>query len=335
MAKSGEERGERVRVGSRGSKLALTQSRMVVGQLTAAHAGLETELETVKTMGDKIQDVAMSKIGDKGLFTKELETALAGGAVDVVVHSLKDMPTTLPDNMRLAAVTEREDPRDAVVMGARHRGRRLEDLAAGSTVGTGSVRRVAQLRRLHPHLRFADIRGNIDTRLAKLDAADSPFDALVLAAAGLRRLGLGARIAYTLDGVLHAVGQGALGIETRADDARTAALVRCLDHRRSRLECLAERELMRVLEGGCSVPIGVLTRWGAGSLVLRAIVASPDGARAVEAEAAAPLADGAASDGDGDDDRARALGAQVAAIMRGRGVDEILGAIRRAAPPPP
>ncbi|KAJ2714603.1 hypothetical protein H4R19_001640 [Coemansia spiralis] len=324
----------RVRVGSRGSKLALTQSHMVIGMLTSAHSGLATELETVKTIGDKIQDIAMSKIGDKGLFTKELESALADNMVDVVVHSLKDMQTALPGNMQLAAITEREDPRDAVVMGARNRGKRLEDLPAGSTVGTGSVRRVAQLRRLHPHLQFADIRGNIDTRLAKLDADDSPFDALVLAAAGLRRLGLGGRITHTLDSVLHAVGQGALGIEIRANDSRTARLVRCLDHRQSRLECLAERELMRVLEGGCSVPIGVRTSWSGGALTLRAIVVSPDGARAVEAEAATPLSphkDGAA--GKDGDEQACALGAQVAAIMRERGVDEILGAIHRPTPP--
>ncbi|KAJ2783533.1 hypothetical protein H4R18_001666 [Coemansia javaensis] len=317
-----------LRVGTRGSKLALTQTQTVVAQLTAAHAGLAVATETVRTIGDKIQDVAMSKIGDKGLFTKELEAALAAGAVDAVVHSLKDMPTQLPAGMQLAAVTRREDPRDAVVMAARTRARRLEDLPAGSTVGTGSVRRVAQLRRQFPHLRFADIRGNIDTRLAKLDAGDSPFDALVLAAAGLRRLGLEARITCTLDETLYAVGQGALGIEARAGDARTAALVRCLDHRPTRLECLAERELMRVLEGGCSVPIGVLSAWAPGRLSLRAIVASPDGARAVEAEHSAALSP---TEGDPDeaDACARALGARVAATMRERGVDDILAAIKR------
>ncbi|KAJ1730120.1 hypothetical protein LPJ61_003187 [Coemansia biformis] len=334
MAQSVSAPAGRVRVGSRGSKLALTQSHMAIDKLTSTHAGLEVEVETVKTIGDKIQDIAMSKIGDKGLFTKELEAALAAGAVDMVVHSLKDMPTQLPDNMELAAITGREDPRDAVVMQARNHGLRLEDLPNGSTVGTGSVRRVAQLRRLYPHLQFGDIRGNIDTRLAKLDAEDSPFDALVLAAAGLRRLGLGARIAYTLDEVLYAVGQGSLGIEIRAGDSKTAALVQCLDHRQSRLECLAERELMRVLEGGCSVPIGVLSRWSAGSLTLRAIVASPDGVRAVEAEAATPLSPN--DDGGSCEDAdacARALGARVAASMRKRGVDEILGAIRRPATP--
>ncbi|KAJ2825135.1 hypothetical protein IWW50_002987 [Coemansia erecta] len=308
-----------LRVGSRGSKLALMQSNHIISELKKAHPQLTVELQTIKTVGDKIQDVAMSKIGDKGLFTSELESALASNTIDVVVHSLKDMPTAMPENMALAAINGREDPRDCVVMGPRHPSARLEDLEAGCVVGTGSVRRVAQLRRQFPHLEFADIRGNIDTRLAKLDAPDSPFDALVLATAGLRRLDLGARITHELDTVLYAVGQGALGVEVRAGDERTLELVKCLNTESVWLECMAERQLMRVLEGGCSVPIGVRSRWvEAGTLELHSIVVSPDGKQAVEARASSPV---------GQCEEARALGAQVAALMREQGVDAILHAI--------
>ncbi|KAJ2367220.1 hypothetical protein H4S02_003808 [Coemansia sp. RSA 2611] len=311
-----------LRVGSRDSKLALAQTEIVIAQLKQAHPQLTIRLETMKTIGDKMQDTALSKIGDKGLFTKELESALAGNMIDVVVHSLKDMPTQLPENMQLGAISAREDPRDCVVMGPRHAGKRLEDLAAGSVVGTGSVRRVAQLRRQFPHLQFADVRGNLNTRLAKLDAGDSRFDALVLAAAGIQRLGMHARIAHALDSVLYAVGQGALGVEVRADDARTRELIECLNEPRARAACLAERRLMRELEGGCSVPIGVRTQWAApGQLRLQAIVASPDGAQAVEAEASAELG------AELDDGRALALGSRVAELMRERGADAILRAI--------
>ncbi|KAJ2838143.1 porphobilinogen deaminase [Coemansia sp. 'formosensis'] len=314
-----------LRVGSRDSKLALIQTELVVAALQKAHPTLSIEIQTMKTIGDKIQDVALSKFGDKGLFTKELETALAAGLIDLVVHSLKDMPTTLPPNMALAAVTEREDARDALIMAPRHTHTSLDDLPPGSVVGTGSVRRVAQLRRLYPHLRFMDIRGNLNTRLAKLDAEDSPFDALILAVAGMTRLGMHHRITQPIDNVLHAVGQGALGIEIRADDDLTRVIAQGLDHQPSRLACAAERELMRVLEGGCSVPIGAVAHWDEPTkrLSLNAIVASPDGAQAVEASSQITT--------DGDEDaQARALGAQVAAMMRERGAAQILAAIERA-----
>ncbi|KAJ2004458.1 porphobilinogen deaminase [Coemansia thaxteri] len=330
--------GNVLRVGSRDSKLALVQTNQVVAAIQRAHPTLSVTVETMKTIGDKIQDVALSKFGDKGLFTKELEVALEEGLIDLVVHSLKDMPTALPDAMALAAITEREDPRDAVVMGPRHNG--VGDLAGlpdGCVVGTGSVRRVAQLRRLYPRLEFRDIRGNIDTRLAKLDADGSPYDALVLAAAGLIRIGLGSRIAQRLDDVLHAVGQGALGIEVRSGDARTARIARVIDHRDSRLACLAERQLMRALEGGCSVPIGAVADWdlegGCRVLRLRAVVVSPDGAQAVDAcdEQDMPPNGEEEPEGEGEGDRrACALGARVAAAMRAKGADAILAAIERA-----
>ncbi|KAJ2732428.1 porphobilinogen deaminase [Coemansia sp. BCRC 34962] len=279
----------------------------------------------MKTIGDKIQDVALNKFGDKGLFTKELELALEANHIDLVVHSLKDMPTTLPANMALAAITEREDPRDALVMSPRHTYRSLDELPPGSVVGTGSVRRVAQLRRLYPQLEFMDIRGNLNTRLAKLDAEDSPFDALVLAVAGMARLGLGHRIAQRIDPLLHAVGQGALGIEIRADDQNTRQVAMCLNHGATAMACAAERELMRVLEGGCSVPIGAVAHWDEHSsrLELKATVVSPDGQHAVEAQGQA-TADG--------EEGARALGSEVAAMMRERGADRILSAIERNSP---
>ncbi|KAJ2157422.1 hypothetical protein GGF46_004523 [Coemansia sp. RSA 552] len=312
---------KKVRAGSRDSKLALVQTELVIGKLQAGHPGLEVSLETMKTIGDKIQDVAMNKIGDKGLFTKELEAGLSGKMIDLVVHSLKDMPTTLPDNMELAAITAREDPRDAVVMSQANETQysSLEELPAGSVVGTGSVRRVAQLRRLYPGLEFRDIRGNLNTRLRKLDEGE--YDALVLAVAGLKRLGMGGRIAQTLDAVLYAVGQGALGVEVRSDDLHTLDLVRCLNDMTARRECLAERELMKVLEGGCSVPIGVRSQWTGGGrrLGISAIVASVDGARAVEAEASADV---------DSDQQAMELGARLAALMRERGADAILNEIQ-------
>ncbi|KAJ1719746.1 hypothetical protein LPJ53_005542 [Coemansia erecta] len=327
-----------LRVGTRDSTLALVQTALVIAQIQQAHPGLSVETLTMKTIGDKIQDVAMTKFGDKGLFTKELETALAAQHIDVIVHSLKDMPTQLPANMRLLAITQREDPRDAVIMHAAHQGRRIDELPPGSIVGTGSVRRVAQLRRLYPWLEFRDIRGNLTTRLAKLDADGSPFAALILAVAGMQRQGLGHRIAHALENVMHAVGQGALGVEVRSDDARTVGLLEgCLNHRESRLACLAERELMRRLEGGCSVPIGVTTEWTQGGRALRlcAVVAAPDGSSEVRAEGELAVVDENDADEDRlalEDARAHRLGADVAAAMRAKGAGAILDAIQRPAP---
>ncbi|KAJ2422767.1 hypothetical protein GGF41_003387 [Coemansia sp. RSA 2531] len=320
---------ELLRVGSRDSKLALIQTELVVAAIRQAHPALRVEIETMKTIGDKIQDVALSKFGDKGLFTKELEVALEAGLIDLVVHSLKDMPTTLPDNMTLAAITEREDPRDALIMALRHSYKTLEEMPSGSVIGTGSVRRVAQLRRLYPMLTFMDIRGNLNTRLAKLDAEDSPFDALILAVAGMTRLGLESRITQRIDSVLHAVGQGALGIEIRSDDQRTARIAATLNHRATRLACLAERELMRVLEGGCSVPIGAVAQWDDSKrrLEMQAIVVSPDGEHAVEASS-----DITVDLEEDEDTQARALGNTVAATMRERGAERILHAIERTPP---
>ncbi|KAI8853506.1 porphobilinogen deaminase, dipyromethane cofactor binding domain-containing protein [Chytridium lagenaria] len=234
-----------VTIGTRESQLAMVQAHHVHALLVKAHP--------------QILDVSLSKIGSKSLFTKELEVALHEGTVDLVVHSLKDLPTTLPPGMVIGAILSREDPRDAVVMSPRWAGKRLQDLPEGSVIGTSSVRRSAQLRRRFPGLQFEDVRGNLNTRLKKLDAEDSPYAALLLAYAGLARLGWHERISEVLspDTILHAVGQGALAIEVREQDQLTRELVKPLDDRTARLRCMAERAFMRKLEGGCSVPLGV------------------------------------------------------------------------------
>ena len=234
-------------IASRGSQLALWQARWVAAQLSAA--GHPCRIEIVKTTGDKITDVALAKVGSKGLFTKEIEEALLDGRADLAVHSLKDLPTELPEGLVLAAVPEREDPRDAVV------GKRLNDLAAGAKVGTSSLRRAAQLRKLRGDLVVESVRGNLDTRLRKLD--EGQYDAILLAAAGLKRLGWSARIAEILPAEIMcpAVGQGALAIETMASGAGFEA-ARLLDHAATHAAVLAERGLLGALGGGCQVPIG-------------------------------------------------------------------------------
>lgn len=253
-------------IGSRGSKLALVQAEMIKGELERLNSPLAVRIEIVKTTGDVKTD-PLSAIGGKGVFTKELEEALLDGRIDVAVHSLKDLPTILPDELLLAAICKREDPRDALVLSRGwerehpgwergHPARSLVfDLPKGATVGTSSPRRLAQLKLLRGDLVFKDLRGNVDTRLRKLDEGE--YDALVLACAGLRRLGFENRISAPLptSQMLPAVGQGALGIETRADDRATIDAVQKLDHKFTRLACLAERAFLRSLGGGCLLPI--------------------------------------------------------------------------------
>jgi len=287
-------------IASRGSQLALWQARWVSSQLSAA--GHECRIEIIKTTGDKITDVPLAKVGTKGLFTKEIEEALLDGRADLAVHSLKDLPTELPEGLVLAAVPEREDPRDAVV------GRKLADLPPGAKVGTSSLRRAAQLRQLRPDLQVESVRGNLDTRLRKLD--QGRYDAILLAAAGLKRLGWGDRIAELLspDQMCPAVGQGALAIETRAGfDA-----VAFLDHPDTHTAILAERAVLRALGGGCQVPIGAYATVSQGRVHLLAIVAAPDGAQIIRAQA-----EGAANE-------APKIGARLAADLLQRGARQIL-----------
>jgi hydroxymethylbilane synthase len=270
-------------IASRGSQLALWQARWVCAQLTGL--GHECRIEIIKTTGDKITDVPLAKVGTKGLFTKEIEEALLDGRADLAVHSLKDLPTELPDGLVLAAVPEREDPRDAVV------GKTLADLPPGARVGTSSLRRSAQLRKLRPDLEIESVRGNLDTRLRKLD--EGQYDAILLAAAGLKRLGWGGRIAEILpaETMCPAVGQGALAIETRASGAGRDA-VRALDHADTHAAVLAERGLLGALGGGCQVPIGAFATVDGGNLRLLGLVASPDGGEVVRGESRGSVADG-------------------------------------------
>jgi hydroxymethylbilane synthase len=273
-------------IGSRGSQLALWQAHWIQARLETL--GEESRIEIIKTTGDKITDVGLSQIGaqvgSKGLFTKEIEEALLSGAIDIAVHSLKDMPTELPAGLTLAAIPEREDPRDALV------GRALEDLASGARVGTGSLRRAAQLRARRPDLQIEDIRGNVDTRLRKLD--EGRYDAIVLASAGLRRLGWESRITeiFNPSVMCPAVGQGALAVETR-DAGEAFEIAGRLEHAASRTAITAERAVLAALGGGCQAPIGSHAYIDGDSLIVVGAVVSPDGAHLVRRRTHGPIAD--------------------------------------------
>jgi len=262
----------RLRIGSRGSQLALWQANHVSGLLR--ERGHEIEIEIIKTTGDKITEVALAQVGTKGMFTKEIEEALAEGRVHLAVHSLKDLPTELASNFTLAAVMKRQDPRD-VFLSLRHN--RFTDLPQGARVGTSSLRRQAQIKAVRPDLNIFPLRGNVDTRLRKLESGE--FDAIILAAAGLNRLGRTERVREVLpvDVMCPAVGQGALGVEARADDAATLKELAFLDNSDARRATAAERALLRTLGGGCQVPIGAYAEAVNGTLRLTAIVAQPDG----------------------------------------------------------
>jgi hydroxymethylbilane synthase len=257
-------------IGSRGSQLALWQARHIASKLN-----VETRIEIIKTTGDKIQDVPLSQVGGKGLFTKEIEEALLDHRIDLAVHSLKDMPSELPLGLTLAAIPEREDPRDALL------GAPLKD---GARVGTSSLRRSVQLKAMHRNVSVETLRGNVDTRIRKLD--EGQYDTIVLAAAGLRRLGWAHRISELIpvDVMIPAVGQGALAIETRDDSGEAHQLARTLDHEASRLAITAERAFLAVFGGGCQVPIGAHATLHNGSIHLRAFVSEPDGSNAKRGE---------------------------------------------------
>ena len=293
-------------IASRGSQLALWQAKWVEGQL--AQAGLASRVEIIKTTGDKITDVPLAKVGTKGLFTKEIEEALLEERADLAVHSLKDLPTELPAGLILAGVPRREDPRDAIV------GCRLTELPKGAKVGTSSLRRAAQLRKLRPDLQIESVRGNLDTRLRKLD--EGHYDAIVLAAAGLKRLGWGDRIAELLapEVMCPAVGQGALALETRQTGAGRDACA-SLDDTATRAAVTAERGVLAALGGGCQVPIGAYATVENGRLRLLAVVASPDGSELVSARSEGGIPEAAAL--------GRALGGE----LLERGARRILDAV--------
>ncbi|MBI3322689.1 MAG: hydroxymethylbilane synthase [Candidatus Omnitrophica bacterium] len=315
-----------LRIGTRGSKLALAQAGLVKEALERAHPGLVCELVTIRTSGDAVSagEKPETRTGHnvpgtelrsddaaamKGLFVKELEEALLEGKVDLAVHSAKDMETDLASGLAVAAVLKREDPRDALV--ARNGGG-LKTLAAGAKMGVSSLRRAAQLKRLRRDLEFVEVRGNVDTRLRKLEEGQA--DALVLAAAGLIRLGLGARISESLDPAqfLPAPCQGALALEARADRADVAEAVKPLEDAGARAEFEAERALLKALGGNCRVPVGALARTVDGNLTLEAVVLSPDGLKAVRKSVSGSRASAAR------------LGRELASHLRAAGADRLL-----------
>ncbi|MEI8166702.1 MAG: hydroxymethylbilane synthase [Chloroflexales bacterium] len=314
-------------LGTRGSKLALTQSEMIAAQLRALHPGLEVELQVISTKGDRVLDVALSAVGDKGLFVKELEQALLANEVDFCVHSSKDLPSLIPDGLTLAAFPERADPRDVLVTPLREgQVASLDGLRQGAVVGTSSLRRASQLRALRPDLDLHDVRGNVDTRLRKL--AEGQYEALVLASAGIVRLGLvGENGRVTSDGaefvawpisaeqMLPAVTQGTLAIECRADATNTIALLAVLDHATSRAAALAERAFLRRLEGGCQVPIAAYAVVADDTLTLRGLVGSLDGQTVVRGE----RTDASAN--------AETLGTDLAEDLIAQGASDILAAL--------
>jgi hydroxymethylbilane synthase len=305
-----------LRIATRGSALALAQARMI-GAAAETATGRSAELVILQTTGDRIQDRALSAIGGKGLFVKEIQEALLDGRADLAVHSAKDLPAQTPDRLAFAAFPRRADPRDALV--ARDPSLRVSLLPRGARVGTGSVRRASQLRARRPDLELVPLRGNVDTRLRKLE--ELALHALVLACAGLDRLGLSERIHERIetDDVLPAVGQGTLALEVRADDALAAEL-RALDHGPTRACLLAERAFQAGLEGDCAVPIAAFAELDtAGRLRLRGLVARPDGTRIVRGEIEADARD------------AERAGAEVARELRARGGEEILAALRGSA----
>jgi hydroxymethylbilane synthase len=282
----------RLRIGTRGSALALWQANHIADRLAQIH-GVETELIRIRTSGDRMQNAPVAQInqlmneqigsesGGKGIFIKELEDALLAGTIDLAVHSMKDVPTEIPDGLVFPAITRREDPRDCLIS---RTGRSLKGLPAGARVGTSSLRRQAQLRANRGDLEALDLRGNVDTRIKKLDAGE--FDAIVLAVAGVNRLGATSRVTQVMnaDVMLPAVGQGALGIETRAADEHTRALVETLDDSDSRACVTAERALLHELQGGCQVPLGAWAQLRGGELHIEAGVFSADGRECVRRE---------------------------------------------------
>jgi hydroxymethylbilane synthase len=299
-------------IASRESALAMWQARHVEAELQRLHPDCAVSILAMTTRGDQILDRTLSKVGGKGLFVKELETALEDGRAGIAVHSMKDVPMLLPPGFAIGAITERADPRDAFVS---NRYRTLADLPSGARVGTSSLRREAQLRARFPHLSVGPLRGNVQTRLRKLD--EGQYDAIILAAAGLARLGLGERITALLatEESLPAPGQGALGIECLESRADLLAAVRPLEHRASALAVRAERTVSRLLGGSCQVPLGAYGELDGETLRLRAFVAMPDGSRLLSTEQRGPAAE------------PERLGEQAAAALRDQGADAILAAL--------
>jgi hydroxymethylbilane synthase len=303
--------------------LALWQANWTKSALEQRWPGLSVELLAIKTTGDKILDVPLAKIGGKGLFTKELDEALLDGRIDLAVHSLKDIPFQLPDGIDFGAIPEREDPRDAFLSN----GPKLQELPRQARIGTSSLRRQVQLRSRFPDLELVTLRGNVDTRVRKLDAGE--FDGIILAAAGLKRLGHAGRITQFLedDIMISAVGQGALGIVCRSADRETRRMLEVLDHSETRIAVTAERGLLRALGGSCQVPIGGKARLEKDRLVIRGLIASLDGKRVISHEISGSIAGPAA----GPATDPAALGIQLGQELLAMGAGEILAEIAQYA----
>jgi hydroxymethylbilane synthase len=301
-----------IRIATRKSPLAMWQAEHVAAELRGAHPGLEVEILGMSTQGDKILDTPLAKIGGKGLFVKELEQGMLAGSADIAVHSMKDVPVELPEGLHLPVIMQREDPRDAFVSNT-YKG--LDELPQGGCVGTSSLRRQCQIGERRPDLKIAPLRGNVNTRLRKLDGGE--FDAIILASAGLKRLGFAERITSYIDAgqSLPAIGQGAIGIECRSDDERVNALIATLHHEETAVCVRAERAMNHRLMGGCQVPIGGFAVLEGERLQLRGLVGEPDGSHIIRAEIAGPAAD------------AERLGTELAEELLAKGAEPILKAL--------
>lgn len=309
-----------IRIATRRSPLALWQAEHVAGRLQRTFPGCRTELVTMTTQGDKILDAPLAKIGGKGLFVKELEQGMLDGLADIAVHSMKDVPVEFPGGLHLAAILTREDPTDAFVS---NRYSALHDLPANARIGTSSLRRQCQIKELYPKAEILSLRGNVNTRLSKLDNGE--YDAIILASAGLKRLGMAERISQCLDaGVsLPAIGQGAIGIECRSDDLEINQMLAALHDRETGLCVMAERAMNARLNGGCQVPIAGFAQMQGDQLFMRGLVGSPDGSVIYRAERTGSVDRpfGSAQD------RAEAIGKMIAEDLLAQGADEILQAL--------
>ena len=303
-----------LRIGTRGSQLALFQANWVKEKLEQAHSRLRVTLVKIKTTGDKIQDAPLAKIGGKGLFVKEIEEALLAKRIDLAVHSIKDVPTEFPEDLHLSVITKREDPRDAFIS---REGIPLKDLLQGAKIGTSSLRRQAQLLRFRGDLQLIPLRGNLDTRLKKLKTLS--LDGIVLACAGLRRLGLDGNITEILstDISLPAIGQGALGVETRVGDEEVEERIKFLNDRNSSIAVTAERAFLKKLEGGCQVPIAAFGQIVGLTLQIDGMVGTIDGKRLIRHHMEGPIK------------KAEAIGMELAEILLNKGAGEILEEVYR------
>jgi hydroxymethylbilane synthase len=306
-----------IKIGTRGSKLALWQANWVQSVLKQKSPSQAVELITIKTQGDKILDVPLAKVGGKGLFVKEIEQALLARRIDIAVHSMKDMPADIPEGLSIGAIPERENPLDVFISRS---GAGFNELAGGSVIGTSSLRRSAQLHYARPDMVTQPIRGNLDTRLKKLESEN--FDALVLAAAGVKRLNLEHKITEYLDPelMLPAIGQGALCIEIRKDDSIVGSLVASLDHAATRAAVTAERAFLKRLEGGCQVPIAGHGRISENQFTLTGLVAEVDGTRVIKGEKSGPL------------NASTSIGIELAEELLAKGADKILEKLKSIAP---